>query len=166
MEVPKEMERLQKLVDVAVDQNLDSIEDATEAVLKKASRFRWFEVLKDELIRRAIAKLIHDTRHRIDVGLRNELGEYGGLAKVTPGEASGRIAQGVMAYFIAGKTLGVLTGDELITTADSESKKAIGHQFNVGLCRELAKTVKGEDTVKQKFSPAELMEVFENVKTK
>lgn len=164
MEPPKEMERLQKLVDVAVDQNLDSIEDATEAVLKKANRFQWFETLKDELIRRAIAKLIHDTRHHINVGLRNESGEYGGPAKVEPGAASGRIAQGVMAYMIAGKTLGLLTGDELRITADAESKKALGHQFNVRLCRELAKTVKGGDIVKQKFTLAELVKVFEKVK--
>ena len=164
MEPPKEMERLQKLVDVAVDQNLDSIKDATEAVLKKANRFRWFDVLKDELIRRAIAKLIHDTRHHINVGLRNESGEYGGPAKVTAGAASGRIAQGVMAYMIAGKTLGLLTGDELRATADAESKKASGHLFIVRLCHELSKTVKGEDTVKEKFSKAELTSVFERVK--
>lgn len=164
MEVPKEMERLQKLVDVAVDQNPDSIEDATETVLKKAGRVAWFEKLKGGLIRRAIARLIHDTRHQINVEMRTAHGDYGGPAKVTAGEASGRIAQGVMLYLIAGKTLGMLTGDELRATADAESERASGHEFNTRLCRELAKTVKGEATVKQKFTLAKLTAVFERVK--
>lgn len=164
MEAPKEMERLQKLVDAAVDECPDNIEDATEAVLKKTGRVQWFEKLKDELIRRAISKLIHDTRHRINVAMRSASGEYGGLAKVTAGAASGRIAQGVMAYMIAGKTLGLLTGDELRATADSESEIALGHQFNVRLCRELAKTVKGETTVKERFTLAKLTALFQKVK--
>lgn len=164
MEPPKEMERLQTLVDSAVDTHPDSIEDAIEAVLKKANRVAWFEKLKDELIRRAIAKLIHDTRHQINVAMRSASGEYGGPATVTAGAASGRIAQGVMAYLIAGKTLGMLTGDELVETADSESERASGHQFNVRLCRELAKTVKGANTVGQKFSLAKLAAVFDRVK--
>ncbi len=164
MEPSKEIERLQALVDSAVDQHPDSIQDATEAVLKKANRVAWFEKLKEELIRRAIAKLIHDTRHQINVAMRNASGEYGGPAKVVAGAASGRIAQGVMAYLIAGKTLGMLTGDELRTTADSESEKASGHQFNVRLCTELAKTVRGANTVGQKFTLAKLTAVFEKVK--
>lgn len=164
MEPPKEMERLQKLVDAAVDQHPDSIEDATESVLTKAGKVAWFEKLKDELIRRAISKLIHDTRHHINVAMRSASGEYGGPAKVTAGAASGRIAQGVMAYMIAGKTLGMLTGDELRTTADWESERATGHQFNVRLCRELAKTVKGETTVKERFTLAKLAAVFAKVK--
>jgi hypothetical protein len=158
------MERLQKLVDAAVDKHPDSIEDATEAVLKKANKVQWFDTLKDELIRRAIAKLIHDTRHHINVEMRTAHGDYGGPAKVTAGEASGRIAQGVMAYLIAGKTLGMLTGDELVATADAESERASGHEFNTRLCRELAKTVKGEATVRQKFTLAKLTKVFQKVK--
>lgn len=164
METPKEIERLQSLVDTAVDKHPDSIEDATESVLKKANRVAWFEKLKDELIRRAIARLIHDTRHKINVSMRNASGDYGGPATVVAGAASGRIAQGVMAYLIAGKTLGMLTGDELRATADSESEKASGHQFNVRLCRELAKRVKGADTVSQRFTLAKLTAVFERVK--
>lgn len=161
METPKEMERLQKLVDDAVDQHPDSIEDATEAVLKKANRVQWFEKLKDELIRRAIAKLIHDTRHQINVAMRNASGDYGGPAKVTAGAASGRIAMGVMSYMIAGKTLGMLTGDELPEIAESEAARAEGHEFNVRLCRALAKIVKGEKTVKECVSATKLRAIFQ-----
>lgn len=164
MEPPKEMERLQKLVDAAVDTSPNSIEDATEAVLKKAGKVQWFDKLKDELIRRAILGMIHDNRHGKNVDMRTARGDYGGPAKVTAGAASGRIAQGVMAYMIAGKTLGLLTGDELRTTADSESEIALGHQFNMRLCRELSKTVKGEDTVKQKFTLTRLTALFQKVK--
>lgn len=164
MEPPKKMERLQKLVDDAVDQYPDSIEDATESVLKKAGRVQWFEKLKGELIRRAILGMIHDNRHGKNVAMRTASGDYGGPAKVTAGSASGRIAQGVMAYMIAGKTLGMLTGDELVSTADSESEKATGHQFNVRLCRELAKTVKGDTLVRQKFNVVKLAALFEKAK--
>ena len=163
MEPPKEMERLQKLVDSAVDKHPDSIEDAIESVLKKAGKVAWFEKLKEELLRRAIAKLIHDTRHGINVTMRKASGEYGGQAKVIAGAVSARIAQGAMAYMIAGKTLGALTGEELLATADSESEKASGHQFNVRLCRELSKTVKGESTVGQKYTVKRLQALFEKV---
>ncbi len=163
MEAPKDMERLQKLVDEAVDKHLDSIEDATEAVLKKTGRVAWFEKLKDELTRRAIAGMIHDTRHRINVAMRTASGDYGGPATVTAGAASGRIAQGVMAYLIGGKTLGMLTGDELVNTADAEAERASGHQFNARLCRELARTVKGDTLVRQKFSVKKLQVVFDKV---
>ncbi len=164
MEPPKEIERLQKLVDAAVDNHANSIKDATDYVLKKAGKVAWFETLKDELIRRAILGMIHDNRHQKNVEMRTARGDYGGPATVTAGEASGRIAQGVMAYMIAGKTLGLLTGDELRTTADSESEIASGHQFNVRLCRKLAQTVKGEAIVKEKFTLAKLTKVFEEVK--
>lgn len=164
MEPPKEMERLQKLVDASVDKYPGSIQDATDYVIKRANKVAWFEKLKDELIRRAILKLIHDNRHIKNVDMRMARGDYSGPAKVTAGALSGRIAQGVMAYMIAGKTLGLLTGDELRATAASEGEKASGHQFNVRLCRELAKTVKGEETVKQKFSLKKLAAVFANVK--
>lgn len=158
------MERLQKLVDAAVDKHPSSIKDATNLVLKKASRAAWFETVTDELIRRAVLGMIHDNRHGKNVDMRMARGDYGGPAKVTAGAASGRIAQGVMAYMIAGRTLGMLTGDELNATADSEAEIASGHQFNVRLCRELAKTVKGEDTVKEKFTLAKLTAVFAKVK--
>lgn len=164
MEPSKEIGRLQKLADAAVDKHPDSIQDSTDYVLKRAWNLPWFVKLKNELIRRAIAKLIHDTRHQINVAMRTASGEYGGPAKVVAGSASGRIAQGVMAYLIAGKTLGMLTGDELRATADSESEKANGHQFNVRLCRELAKTVRGEDTVGQKFTLVKLAALFAKMK--
>jgi len=158
------MERLQKLVDTAVSNHPNDIQDATEEVLKKAGRVAWFEKLKDELVRRAIAKLVHDKRHTDNVMKRKEQGVYGGPPRGTVGRLSGQIAHGVMGYFIAGKTLGLLTGEELLETAASESEKATGHQFNVRLCRKLAQTVKGEKTVGQCFSAKKLAAVFESVK--
>jgi hypothetical protein len=157
------MQDLQKLVDAAVDTYPDDIVKATKSVLKTAKRKPWFAALADELIRRAVMKLIHDNRHGKNVEMRTARGDYGGPAKVTAGTASGRIAQGAMAYMIAGKTLGMMTGDDLIATADSESEKASGHQFNVKLCRKLSKTVKGGTMVRQKFSLAKLTSLFESV---
>jgi hypothetical protein len=162
------MQNLQKLVDAAVDAYPDDIAKATESVLKAAKRKAWFADLVDELLRRAVMTLIHATRHERNKEIRKAHGDYSNAAEMTEGtraarEKVGQIARGVMAYMIAGKTLGVMTGADLVATAGAESERASGHTFNAKLCRKLAKTVKGETMVKQKFSLAKLASLFESV---
>lgn len=159
-------ERLQALVNDAVETNPDSIDDAIDEVLKKAGKVAWFVNLADKLVRQAIRGLIQDRRHLLNVAMRGKAGQYGGKSNIDSGamERVGKLVHGYMSYMIAGKTLAKLTGDELLATADSEAEKATGHEFNVLLCRKLAEKVKGDKIVAECFTVKTLAKVFESVR--
>ena len=159
-------ERLQALVNDAVETNPDSIDDAIDEVLKKAGKAAWFVKLAEDLITRAVRGMIQDRRHMLNVVMRGKAGQYGGKSNIDSGamERVGKLVHGYMSYMIAGKTLAKLTGDELLATADSEAEKASGHEFNVLLCRKLAEKVKGDKMVADCFTVKTLAKVFESVR--
>ena len=157
------MEELLKLVTEEVNANPDNIEVAVDNVIRKGSRRQAWQDWTADLIRKGVLQLVHDRRHCLNVTMRNANGEYGGPAKVTIGKATSRIMAGVYSYLIAGKTLGMVTGDELPDIAASEAARADGHQFNARLCLKLARLVKGDKTVKECVSEVKLKALFEKI---
>ena len=160
---PTGFEPLLELVTKQVNAYPDDIDKAADAVIAKAKRLTSWNKWTSTLIRKGVLQLVHDCRHGLNVKMRNAAGDYGGPAQVMPGEATGRILSSVYGYLIAGKSLGAVTGSELPEIAKSEAAKANGHQFNARLCRELAKHVKPEKTVRECVSEAKLRALFEKI---
>ena len=154
------MERLLRAVAEEVDRTPDDVEGSIDRVLSRAKRMKEFDEWVDELIRKGVARLVWDRRHNRNTAMRSALGAYGGPAKVTAGEATDRVMDDVYMYMIAGKSLGAVTGDELPEIADAEKARAAGHTFNVRLCRELAKLVKADRTVRECVPNAKLRAIF------
>lgn len=158
------MEALLKLVAAAVKQHPENIEASISQVVKRATGKTWWTEIKDDIIRKGIAKLVHDCRHNINTSIRRSDGSYGGPAKVTAGDAVNRIASECYGYMIAGTTLGSLTGEDLLVVGPAEAARADGHQFNAQLCAELAKLVKGTDTVAVRVTERKLKGLFDKLK--
>lgn len=154
------MNGLLEIINEEVDAAPDSVETVIDHVLSRAKRRKDFGEWSGDLIRKGVSRLVYDVRHERNVAMRRQHGDYGTEAKVTAGDATARVAGSVYLYMIAGKSLGSVTGDELVDVADGEAARADGHQFNVRLCRELAKSVKGEATVRQRVSEAKLKVIF------
>ena len=106
---------------------------------------------------------IHGRRHDLNVQMRRVSGDYGGQAKVTAGEAVGRVAISVYSYMIAGATLGSLKGEDLLSVAESEAATAEGHQFNAKLCKKLQSLVTADKTVRQCVSAVKLKKIFKEL---
>ncbi len=154
------MDALLEIVNQEVDAAPDSVEITIDQVIARAKRETVFGQWSDDLIRKGVANLVYGVRHERNVVMRQQNGDYGTAAKVTAGEATARVVRSVYQYMIAGKSLGSVTGEELPDIADAESARAGGHEFNARLCRQLAKSVKGEKTVRECVSETKLKRIF------
>lgn len=137
-----------------------SIDTAVEHAAARVAKLPEYPTLVADLVTTAIRGLIQDYRHTENTRTRAAAGEYGGPAKVTAGDAAGRVALGVYSYYIAGRTLGLILGKELSDIAQSEAARAEGHQFNAALCERLRPLVKDDQTVKQAVTETKLRKLF------
>jgi acyl-CoA reductase-like NAD-dependent aldehyde dehydrogenase len=157
------IETLQTIASEESLKHADDIDAAVDATMKRANRTRWFADLAEELTTRAVRAMVNDFRHAANVAARNENREYGGPASVTAGEAVNRVARSLYTYMIAGRTLGMLTGEELPTVAATEAATADGHRFNAKLCEALAPLVKADKTVRECVKESKLKKLFETL---
>lgn len=157
------MEELLKIAKEEAAKHDTDIEAAVDATLARASKTKWFAALAKDLIRRAVREFVHDQRHLVNIALRKEHGHYGGPAKVVPGEAVANVCRSLYSYMIAGRTLGVIRGEELGAIADTEAATAEGHMFNAKLARALMPLVSAEKTVRQCVAEKKLRKLFEEL---
>lgn len=141
----------------------DDIDKATLRSLVKIKKLVDYEAFVHLLIEMAVRELIHNMRHRENVRMRKDRGEYGGKAKVVPGEATAKIVRAVYDYMIAGITLGSVLGEDLQGIADAEAAKADGHSFNANLCRKLHPLVGKGKMVRECVKEAKLQKMFDEL---
>ena len=158
---------LQPLFDLCRDAalaNPESIETAVDAALVAAAELPEWGNCADALVRRAITEMVGTARHNANVAMRSQSGEYDTRAKVVAGEAAGKVYRSHYLYLIAGKTLGQLTGAELLTTAEAEENRASGHIFNAKLCRKLAELTPDDKTVSESVSQRKMQSIWKSLR--
>jgi hypothetical protein len=150
------------IIDRAATRYGDDIPKAVTAAEKAIRKLPDFAELAGMFVRHAVQEMLYDSRHKTNTATRKAEGKYGGPGKVVAGasDAVGRAAESVYLYFIGGKTLGALRGDELPLIAESESAKATGHEFNARLCERLRPLVKDNKTVRESVSERKLRQIF------
>jgi hypothetical protein len=156
-----------KIVRDANKAHPSDITAARDQAKKKIRRLSDFAEWIDEMVDSEILSMVHDDRHRTNVGLRRAAGEFGGPAKVglATGAAIAVASESLLeSYSIAGRNLGSISGSELKAIADSESAIAGGHLFNVRLCRALMPLVAADKTVCECISEAKAKKIFQQVR--
>ena len=157
-------ESLTQIIADVSDKHADDIDAAVDECERRVKRLADFADFTGELIRQALREQIYDCRHRANTEQRKASGFYGGAAKVMA--AASEIVQSVASekslfdYFVAGTTLGRMTGEQLRATAESEATKAEGHQFNATLCSTLAEIVPEGKTVRECVKETRLKTIF------
>jgi hypothetical protein len=148
----------------AADKHGDDIRKAVATALVAIRKMPDYAEFSDALVRSAVQEFVYDARHRANIATRAAGGEYGGPSKVAAGSSAAvsRAAASVYAYFIGGRTLGSIKGEELEAIAESEQAKAEGHGFNATLCETLAPLVPEGKTVKQAIGERKLRGIFQD----
>ena len=157
------MDDLNTIASQEAQRHADNIDAAVNAAVRRVQELPNYADLVDDLVRSAVRHLIADCRHHENVATRRGSNRYGGPAKVVAGSAVNRIASDFYAYYIGGRTLGTIKGEELITIAASEAERANGHRFNARLCVALKPLVPEGKTVKECIKPGKLRSIFEGL---
>lgn len=157
------MDDLQAIASEEAKKHSDDIDAAVDAAMRRLCKLPNYTDLVDNLVRSAVRHVVSDARHTMNVAMRRSNSEYGGPAKVVAGSAVNRVASDYYAYYIGGRTLGTIKGEELTDIAASESERANGHDFNARLCRSLAPLVPKDKTVRQCVKPGKLRTIFEGL---
>lgn len=150
------------VIDRAVKRgDIEKAIDWAVGAVKKAEDWPPTEQL---LVRSFIQAKIEDSRHHVNVAHRRAAGVYGGPAKVVPGAEVASVMRGLLdTYFLAGRCLGDIRGEDLGGLADSCSELAAGHQFNAELCRRLAERVPANKAVRQVLTNRQVKAIFESI---
>ncbi len=160
------MDDLNTIASQEAQRHADDIDAAVNSAVRRVQKLPNYADLVDDLVRSAVRHLIADCRHHENVAMRKDGNSYGGPAKVIAGSAVNRIASDFYAYYIGGRTLGTIKGEELAVIAASEAERASGHQFNARLCAALRPLVPEGKTVKECIKPGKLRSIFEGLNGK
>lgn len=164
MEIPKSVD---KIVKWAADHHNQDVGKAVNAAFSKVKLLKEYPQLIETMVKQALQDWIHDERHKTNTQIKRDFGEYGGPAKVSPGRspAVNRAATSVYLYAIAGTVLGEVYGRDLSIIADSEESVGNGYLFNARLCRQLARIVPRDKTVRESVTRKRLETIFRENKT-
>jgi hypothetical protein len=134
------------------------IDSAVNEAEKAIRRLPEFDSLVDLMVHNAVQELIYSFRHRDKVQMKNDMGQYGGPAKVTSGASAvaNRAERSAYEFHMAGTMLGLILGKDLESIAQSEAAIAHGHDFNARLCRRLMSLVPDESRVQDAVSEKRL----------
>ena len=166
-------EEILEIIRRKVAEHPDDIDACVEEAWDEMDNLSNFEQYHDYFIRKAILELVHDTRHHNNRTIRS-----GGTLfvprpnpkqRVKPwedAEMMTRIYKGAYTYALNGMMLAVMTAVDLEKAKDREEELREGHDFNVSLCTELLKKVKGDKTVKDVYNQRQLEIVFQRLRRK
>lgn len=139
---------------------------ALEESLERIKRLPNYRSLVEDLIKGHVQTMIYEARHRQNVRIRRETGQYGQPSKVKVGESK-EVRDSYMScylYFIGGMTLGQMTGDDLVEIALGEKMKAEGHMYNVKLLEAIQPFVKSDQRVQDAIPEKKLKGIFSRVR--
>lgn len=142
--------------------------DIPQAVIATERRIRQlpeFNAIVSELITSAVRDLIYDERHTANVRIKNGSGYYAErpASNGTGSPAVNAAYESVLTYYIAGRQLGELLGEELAGIAEGERGKAAGHTFNAELLDYLGPRVAAGRKVRDVFTDRQLRKQFNRI---
>lgn len=149
MVIPEEIRRV---AERAVAQHPGDTKAAKNLAIEEAEKLKNYRSLERILAKEAIEHTVDDVRHNSNRTMRNETSVEPN--KVTAASAVvNDVCRSVYNFFVAGKTLGMITGNEIDGIILDESSKARGHIFTVRLMMWLrGQGVCGEKTVREVVS--------------
>lgn len=152
-------------VDDATRQFPDDIDEAVDCAVTNIRDLECFPDIQDMLVRNAIRGMVHDSRHKTNIAIKQDACEYGGPAKVkyAGNETVNRVAASCYDYSIGSKSLGSCGLDDLVKLKLQEENVAHGHQVNAMLCDRLIKLVPPGKTVREVVKENRLKAIFKDV---
>lgn len=122
---------LVEIVKEAVTANTADITAAQKQAEKAIRKLPNFAELSNWLISHAILELCYDARHSSNVSTKRQMNYYKGSGKVQQASETVREAyRNIMDYYIAGTTIGNLTGEMLPAIYEAEIERGNGHIAN------------------------------------
>lgn len=143
----------------------DNVKKATDHANMLCQKLPEFTEWIEDLAWCALQDQVYEVRHTMNRAKREELGCYGGPAKVVSGSGKGvdRAARSVYLYHIAGKTLGNLFGEDLLNLSKTQMETSKGYVFNSRLLAKLHKMVPKTKQVREVVSEKKLKALFQEV---
>ncbi len=118
------------------------------------------------LVHNAVQEGVYSARHKTNVRIKLELGDFGQPAKVVVGTSPGceAAAKSVYDYNIGKTRLGLIYGRDLVAIAENEQAIGNGHFENAAICRKLQRLVPADKQVQDAVSERQLNTIFKAVK--
>jgi hypothetical protein len=153
------------IIEASVERYPDDIEEAVEFSINKVQSLPEYTSFVQTLVTDVIRRYIHEVRHDQTRKVKRSLGLYGCQSKIktTSSTVSAVYSTIYDKWFIAGKSLGSITGEELPKIAASERMKSSGHIINARLCEELVPLVFGKNTVRDSVHENKLKAIVKKI---
>lgn len=144
-----------------------SVKDAAIALGDALKSIEGYDAWLTDLLRRELLELVYKARHSQNVQLRKAAGDYATTSTVATAEASSRAfsLSYLDTYFIAGRVLGDIRGDELPTLIHHQREAAGGYLLNARLLETLQRRVAGEARVRDRVSDAEVAKIITGLRS-
>lgn len=159
-------ESVSKIVSTSVAKYRDDIDKAIDQAKGRICLLPEYDELLDQLLTDAVRYLVLNKRHTLNIAVNRAAGVYSQSTAPKDVSALNRAATEAVNYFnyfIAGRTLGDVSGVELPDLADGEHEKGVGCFRNESILRALVPLVKGDKTVRQAVKPKQLEAIFQRV---
>lgn len=150
-------------VEAECRKNMEDIDGATNRSLACLRKNPEFDSLIESFIWNSVRDLVHDFRHKNNVEIKRQTGQYNTVPKVQPGKSESvqSAYADVFDFCIAGKTLGSMTGAELPIVALNERTSSEGHLRNARICEALAPLVAENQTVRESVTAKKLRQIID-----
>ncbi len=155
-----------RVIEEVVQKYPSDIDTGVKVAVRSIRGLSVFGDFEKDLIQDAVRGMIHDVRSRMNHQARKEAGVYGQPAKVVSGlsQEVNAIAEKLYrgdSYYMAGKCLSDIRGEEFDDIIESESKTIGGHEFNIRLATALKKVVPNGKSVRNTLSDTRLRKIFD-----
>ena len=144
------------------EEYLNDIQLATEEACRGIKELDNYEEIIEGLLLMAVKELIYRERQTILRTIKKSVGKYDSVPKISIGKSGAvrKIYQSIYNMTIGGKTLGVMTGDEVLATALQERNQGNGKLVNATFLEKLGRIVPSNRTVKQSVPESKVRELF------
>ena len=146
----------------AVEQHPGDIQEAVDCAEKLIRALPEFRLQIDLFVRSSVQDLVYRSRSLSNAKVRMGCADHAGRPKVIVGHSQGvkdAYAE-YYGYFVAGKTLGNILGEELLPLADAEQGTGEGFLYRARLLRLLSPLVAKGKTVRQCVRGPRIASVF------
>lgn len=154
------------IIETQVTRHPDDIDTAVRDSMGQIESLSTFGRWRDQMVFGYVRMMVHDQRHRRNVQLRKDIGDYGKPAHVKPeGPALAEAAQisFLNSYSINGRMIGSLSKAELLKAAETDEATAAGKLLNARLCRALAKHARGDLALRDCVTDDTANKVFQKI---
>lgn len=136
------------------DKHKEDIRAAVDAAMARIVKLPEYDSIVQDLVRKAIHKLVYDYRHQCVRETKGKEPMYSVQPRIVVGRSAAvhRVERSYYDIFVCGKTLGSMLGKELLPAAEHERRIGQGHLVNARLLERLSKIVPEDKTVRNSVS--------------